>query len=236
MKPIVLFVGYEVGGGALPPPECIPTFEDKGGKNPRTAEEQRKDWIDAYWKTPYGGFISACSIIDPHGEFVEFSTHQAVFRPRSFPKGTPVPVALQVAGWLEKRYGKDLAPNLAAQFEPGTYQGTVSFLGFEPRRFIKHMGIECARLGHPMRSGFWFSNSDHRDMAKALLPEPFDKEIELELALKQMGLWREGFVPNTSARADAIMALRIALQLGLIQQAKDIQEFLAEVDAEEAVV
>lgn len=170
-------------------------------------------------------------ILDPLSmKFQEFKAGKARFRPTGFPKGEPVPIAVQAAGWLEKHYAKALPNTLLEQF--GTKrEDTLAFLGFEPRKFIKHLGIECARLGRPAKAGLWYANSDHRDMKGAIMPEPFHKQLELEHVLQLHGLYKPGWKPGADARDDAVMALRIALHMGLMQRAEMVGEAEKALDA-----
>lgn len=224
MAETLLFVGWEITPLDIEPPEgSKPEFKDKGGQNPRTAAEQEAEWLAEFHKSPYGGRLSRAVIMDPQKAIAqEFKDGKAIFRPSKFPKGETVPVALQVAGWLEKHYAKSLPGTLVEAFGDSRGRDTLSFLGFEPRRFIKHLGIECARLKYPARAGLWYANSDHRDMGGAIMPEPFHKQLELAQVLELHGIGRPDWSPGNNAEADAVMALRIALHLGLVTKAEGL--------------
>lgn len=224
MAETLLFVGWEIVPLGIEPPEgSKPEFKDKGGQNPRTAAEQEAEWLAEFQSSPYGGRLSRVVVMDPQKAIAqEFKDGKSVFRPAKFPKGEAVPVAIQVAGWLEKHYAKSLPKTLAEAFGDQRGRDTLSFLGFEPRRFIKHLGIECARLGAPARAGLWYANSDHRDMGGAIMPEPFHKQLELAHVLQLHGLAKPDWQPGKKAQADAVMALRIALHLGLVSQAEGL--------------
>ncbi len=224
----ILCIGYQTKPlTADVPAEFVPKFEPKSGKNPKTSDELQAEWVAEFQQTPYGATMSRCMIIDPAGVAQEFTEGKAVYRPKGFPKDQDVPVVLQVAGWLEKTYGKTVANDLAQQLS-GDNTGGLMLLGFNPRGFVKQLGIEAARLGSPAKLGFWFANSDYKDMGNAILPEPYSRSYELELALKACGLYKPGFVPGLDARTDAVMSLRIALFLGLLRNKDGLDEFLAE--------
>lgn len=217
MSDTILYVGWETGpNGLVPPAGSMPEFKDIGGKNPRDAASQEREWLAEFARGPFGGTMTRVMLIDPVGNVAqEFKLDKAVYRPKGFPAKQPVPVAIQVAGWLEKHYAKTLAKDLAAELGKQG-KGSLSFVGFEPRRFIKHLGLECSRLGYPPRLGLWYANSDHRDIGSALMPEPFNKQFELDAALQLFQLHGPGFEPGKNARNDAILSLRIALKLGLM--------------------
>ena len=48
------------------------------------------------------------------------------------------------------------------------------------------------------------------------MPEPFHKQLELSQVLELHGIGRPDWSPGSNAQTDAVMALRIALHLGLV--------------------
>lgn len=51
----------------------------------------------------------------------------------------------------------------------------VVIIGFDPRRFLKVLGIELSLPlpgNEPLPPGLWYGNTDHRDIEEAVLPKP----------------------------------------------------------------
>jgi hypothetical protein len=95
----------------------------------------------------------------------------------------------------------------------------VIFMGFEPRLFLKIMGLECSAPEHkcPLPLGMWYDNADHRDIGKALIPSEAEGHLKLPAVLAARKILpKEGWTgPGKDAMEDVRIATEAAVQLGI---------------------
>jgi len=108
----------------------------------------------------------------------------------------------------------------------------VVFLGFNPRLFLKMLGLECSLpgVGKPLPPKLWYSNSDHRDIEEAVLPKDFEKVLTLDTVIKRRRpldpeaakKWDEHVKdwpgPGQVPRKDVEIAIELAAQLGFLSE------------------
>lgn len=78
------------------------------------------------------------------------------------------------------------------------------FMGFEPRFFLKLLGLECSMpfCGKRLPVEMWYGNSDHRDISEAIMPKSETKHLDWDLVLKAR---RRGLTGEDLERYDAVI-------------------------------
>lgn len=78
------------------------------------------------------------------------------------------------------------------------------FMGFDPRFFLKLLGLECSMPMHgcALPVSMWYGNSDHRDIGEAVMPKTETKQLDWPLVLAARGL---GMAADDKARYDAMI-------------------------------
>jgi hypothetical protein len=92
------------------------------------------------------------------------------------------------------------------------------FLGFDPRTFLKMLGLECSTAGAPLPPSVWYATTLHRDVAEALMPAEF-KHVPLAWVLKRRGIAVPGWErPGVDPELDARVVVNAADQLGFLTE------------------
>lgn len=217
-----LFVGFKTkavdGVEAL-----MPTFTPaKNLTDPKKIEQDLADKKEKFLREapnmPYTGTFEEVFIIDPKNE-------KRLQYLASDGKDAKAPVASRVRTYLLKTF-----PNAWPEDTHEIKKPEVVFVGFNPRLFLKMLGIECSlpHIAKPLLPKMWYSNSDHRDIEEALIPAEFNKMIDLATALKRRRPLDEpsakrwdvllaGYTqPGDNPMKDAQLAFELAVQLGFI--------------------
>lgn len=121
------------------------------------------------------------------------------------------------------------------------------FMGFDPRFFLKLLGLECSLPMYEYRAeegeeervsrlpvSMWYGNSDHRDIGEAVMPKTETKQLDWPqvLLVRGMGMAAEDRVrygavidgwtgPGKNPNQDVEIAIELAAQVGLIQPTED---------------
>jgi hypothetical protein len=135
-------------------------------------------------------------------------------------------VAARVGRFLLKEFPDGWSDDISPNARPAG----AMFLGFNPRTFLKMLGMECSLLqtGLVLPARMWFHNTDHRDILEAVVPSecqidsmqaikahrPKDKEG----AEKWDELLKGWTGPGENAMTDATLACKLAMQLGLMTE------------------
>jgi hypothetical protein len=141
--------------------------------------------------------------------------------------GSKPPVSVRVRDYLLSAY-----PDAWTWDTHDVRRPTVVFIGFNPRLFLKMLGIECSlpRVGKPCPPRMWYGNSDHRDILEAVLPRDFEKSLTLPVVLKcrrpldpeDAAKWDallDGWHgPHVQPERDARLSLELAAQLGFLSE------------------
>jgi hypothetical protein len=221
---VKIFVGYTT----RPVPDEIlkdlmPKFEGRSGTKD---EEKIKEQIaekEAKWKEdcadmPYTGTFDAVHIVVPCKELSV--TYKSDGRQ---PFGEKPSVSAQVRAFLMKHF-KDVWGN--EMNSRGTDEAI--FVGFNPRRFLKMLGIECSlpEVGKPCPAELWFGNSEHRDIEEAVMPKDFKLlDWKTVIARRRLGLdddvqkdfdelFEDWDGPGADPEQDVAIAITMATQLG----------------------
>lgn len=202
--------------------ELMPSFRAKG-----TLKDKLKIEADILEKTekflanakdmPYTGTFDAVAISDPANE----GSRAWTFNPEA-----KVPICVSVAKHILKAY-----PNAWSMDTHDMRAPKVVFIGFNPRLFLKMLGAECSlpENNFPLPPKMWYSNSDHRDIETAVLPDEFAKAgLTLETVLKRrrptakddQAAWDKilnGWTgPHNDPVKDVLIATELAVQLGFL--------------------
>lgn len=132
-------------------------------------------------------------------------------------KGPKPPVCVTVRNWILKRY-----PNAwPDDTNPGSRKPEVVFLGFEPRNFLKMLGLECSLpwINKPLPAAMWYGNTDHRDIAEACIPKDYAKTLDWATVFKVRGIIpKEGWTgPGQDPTEDVRLILELGTQLGFLK-------------------
>lgn len=231
-----IFVAYEtILRPGLDLQTIMPSFEaswrtkDPEKIDAEIAAKQAKfltgEGLDAY---PYTGTFRRVMLLDPSRR----STSADFCLSERMPGSGKPSVAAAVSDWLAKHY-----PDAFKSFLPADkYQGAV-FVGFDTRRFLKMLGLECSlpSVGRPLPPGAWYETCLHRDIESAVLPSgergPLDWRAILHMRAPLMSplpmaeganplSWPalvdnwEG--PHVHAPSDLFLAIELASQLGFL--------------------
>lgn len=179
---------------------------------------------------PYVGQLTEVLLIDPIkkrlGRFPAPSPKRVVTRKKKLQTDgsllgdeddapAPRPIALQAADWIMEGYSDAFSTDI---FE---YSPTkVSFIGYDPRRFIKMLGTECALLGKPMPPSFWITNTEHRDVIELLMPKQECKNMRLVSVLNKYGHnVPDNYQPGQNCDRDATVISQVLFQIGMVPSA-----------------
>jgi len=215
-----IFVGYTcvLAKGAT---DLQPEFTGKTGtkdeeKIAQQIIDQREAWNQKAAQQPYTGTFGSVYLIDPKLKFA------GEFLPKP-----DLPVERQVVDWLldKDRYEQAWPFDTHQRYEP-----TVVFVGFDSRKFLKMLGINCSMpsLNCSVPAPLWYGNTDHRDIEEACIPREFKSTITMDVVLKarRAGLgprdlkkydkavngWKG---PGHNAKQDANIAFALGAQLRL---------------------
>jgi len=221
--PQKLIIAYRTRPAEVEVP--MPTFK-------APSQYKAQDKIDAYIADKEAAFLASLKDKPYTGTFDEvkiFDTgheEMVTYKYRA-PDSDKPPVCLAIRDWLLKRYPKAW-PNST------NFKGLPEavFIGFNPRLFVKMLGIECSLPeNQPMKEGerdpsktnalplsMWYGQSDYRDIEEAAKPKEFD--LSWEIVLGARGLSFPGWAgPGTDPETDLKIAIELASQLGMLTEA-----------------
>ena len=166
-----LLVGYSTRGvdnidEFMPKFEAPTNFKDEA-KIREAIEKSKTKFREEAAARPYTGILDKVVFIDP--------TAKVTKKYMTEPGKTPP--AARVRNYLLKEFPRAWVrdPNEDdAAYARRTPE--VMFIGFDTRRFLKLLGLECSLPGYePCPLDMWHANSDHRDIATAVLPDECGK-------------------------------------------------------------
>ncbi len=217
----ILAIGYKlklaVSEAMLP--EIMPDFSDRVPSNYKDPikiqekiEELKASWFAEAARTPYLCTFDAVQINDVVNErsTTLFSKDRGLGDKKR-------PISLVVRSWLLKHYPKAWHDELVDRKKP-----EVIFVGFEPRQFLKVLGIECSLPGYdsPLPVSLWYNTLDHRDITEACMPAEHQKRLDWRLVLsrRQVAV-KEGWSgPGDDAIEDARIVGELGAQLGFFKK------------------
>jgi hypothetical protein len=217
-----LLIGYKT----KPAPgyeKMLPEFEGRSGtkdaaKIAQQIAEKKQAFEEMAAGTPYlGTFEDVCVRL--------FADKEPAYR-FTLTGADTTPISARVGAWLLKKCPGAWPWDLLAPPARG-----VVFLGFEPRLFLKILGLECSMppISAPLPPRLWFANSDHRDLETALIPAEHKKELSLRKVLerrrplgeedgKKWDAMLAGWAgPGHDPKKDLDLATEVAAQLGFLE-------------------
>lgn len=226
-----IYVGYRLVAAAgieklMPDFQAPPTYKDPD-KIKANIEEQKQKYLDEAAQQPYTGTFDEVALCLAAGE------ESRVFVRPDPADTTKLPISVQVRNFLMKTFEKEKPWDQDAIAEREG-QPAVIFWGFEPRLFLKMLGLECSlpqynSTGKDRRCPphLWYANQDHRDVGTAIVPTEF-RRLTLPVALKARAptepkeihdKWLkdlEGWPgPGVNPSLDVRFTIEIVAQLGL---------------------
>lgn len=223
MTAVRVFVGYKTKKVPdverfVPEFSAPSTWKDEG-KIKAVIEEKKAEFLHGCQDMPYTGTLEEVVLLDKGcKKVVPF-----VSKP-----GDKLPVSVRVRDYLLRRYPSAWADDGDPRTPPG-----VVFFGFEPRLFLKILGLECSlpAIKAPCPHRMWFDNADgHRDIIEAILPREFRTKLSLKAVLASRGPlspedakdWAALIAgwggPGVDAYKDIRIVFELALQLGLLPE------------------
>lgn len=187
----------------------LPQFSpDKRLSDPLKIQEnlkQKQAYFEFHAKnTPYYGRLKRVVLVDCQPTYSDPPVQEFVAE-----EGKPSP-AVRASEWLQEKFGERLETRLDGRWD----EGKIHFVGFEPKRFLRLLGVECALCGSPCPTNLWYGNSDHRDILSLLLPEDLAKQTdEVSLPLRMLGIKMET-MPGADAFADAAITVQVLQKFG----------------------
>lgn len=231
-RPVLkIFVGYKTrlreGADKVLPEFKAPANYKAADKIAQYQEEKKQAFLIDAKNMPYTGTFDEVCIIDPNArdeKNPEQKKTKALLYKWHPPEDGKPSVAIRVRNYLLKNY-----PSAWGNDTHGRSKPEVIFVGFDPRTFLKMLGLECTLPGvdKPCPLGMWYSNSDHRDIGEAICPKDF-AGLTLPFALKfrrpadeeDAATWDKftaGWTgPGENPEADARIAIELATQLGFL--------------------
>lgn len=231
-RPVLkLFVGYRTklrpGAETAVPTFKAPANYKDAAKITAFQEERKAGFMEAAKNMPYTGTFDEVYLIDPQArdekdpEKKKFKFLRYTWHPPE--EGKP-PIAVRVRNYLQKWYKWAWAHETV-----GRRPAEVVFVGFDPRTFLKILGLECSlpEINKPCQLGMWYGNSDHRDIGEAVCPKEFGgltlpfalsfRRPQAESEAAYWDAWVKGWTgPGENPEADARIAVELAKQLGFL--------------------
>lgn len=218
----IIVVGYRTRpvGNVL---ELMPAFKAPSHwKDPEkinsSIEEQKQQYLKNAKDAPYTGTFDCVFMLD----IGEKKVMQWDYRE---PGAGKSPISVAVRNYLTKTYPTGWEDKVYDTRNP-----PFRVVGFNPRRFLKILGLECSlpSVNKPLPPRMWYNNQEHRDIVEAVLPRDFEKLLDLPTVLKQRRpdgdarkKWDEKLNgwegPHQNPEADAWLTVELCKQLGIIE-------------------
>ena len=225
-SPAKIFVGYRL----RPIPDVEKWMPEFAAPSNYKDEAKIKDYIEAKKEEfataaaglPYLATFEDVCLIDPQSE-------KALRFEYVDPTSNKQSVAVRVRNYLLKAYPKAWAN--AAHYDPSRLPGAI-FIGFDPRRFLKVLGLECSlpTVDKPCPLRLWYGNADHRDIEEAVCPKDFAPWLNIKTVLKMRRpidpnaiehwdtITKDWTEPGHNAQQDAMLSIELATQLGFLSE------------------
>lgn len=217
-----LIVGYRTrladGFEALMPTFTAPSNWKDPAKIEAEIAAKQQAFKDEAKDMPYTGTFDEVVLVDPKHDGLQRWEYRA-------PDSGKQPICLAVRAYLTKHWKTAWTDDTHNRKPP-----EVIFVGFNPRTFLKILGLECSlpHVGKPLPLGLWYSNTDHRDIGTAILPDEFKRLTVLEAvkarrprAKDEAEKWDQMLAgwngPGQHPEKDAVIAIELAAQLGMLK-------------------
>lgn len=238
-----IFIGYRLksvvtpevikdfGDKYLKTLEVPPSYAEKADKRQDWLEKERTKWLGLLPETPYLCTFDEVTILAmAKGKGVNYKSEGRAVG------GKKPPICQAVRNFILGLYPDAWSLDTHPQGAERTVE--VAFMGFNPRLFLKILGLECSLPVNncPLPASMWYGNTDHRDIAEAVAPTPECKAVAWDwdfiVQARRMGLEGDRLAdydkivagwtgPGKDTDKDARLAAEWALQLGFVPPKKD---------------
>jgi hypothetical protein len=230
-KVLKLFIGYKTkacGTAEKFMPEFkAPSNYKDAAKISTYVDEKKAAFLAESHGMPYTGTLDEVVIFDPNvrdEKSPEIPKVKSLLYKWCPPEEERPPVSVRVRNYLLKTY-----PNAWSNDTHNRKPPSVIIIGFDPRTFLKIMGLECSLpyINKPCPLGLWYSNTDHRDIGEAVCPREFSS-LTLPFVVRQRrptdeqeakiwdALTKDWKGPGYNAEQDAKISVELASQLGFL--------------------
>lgn len=220
----VILVGYKTSA-IEDVRRFMPVFKGRTGTNDPAKiaaqiQEKEEDWLAQSGSMPYTSQLSeVCIMLPSFGKLMTFNAEER----KSAGK---MPICRSIKNFLLKHYKQTWSNDI---FNRPSDQ-RVMFIGFDPKHFLKLLGIECSlpSVRDPLPLSMWYGNTDHRDITEMVLPKDYaNLSWETLLKVRREGLSEEelkqydehvaGWTkPGDNPTQDVLITMSLCLQLGVI--------------------
>jgi hypothetical protein len=222
----MILVGYRTrlidGADKLMPAFTPPANYKDHDKIDAYVKNKQQEWRAEAGRCPYVGTFDAVVLVDLGSGL----TGQWSYKGRK-PGGDRPPVCLAVQDWLLQRHPDAWPDELMIPH----YQPEVVFLGFDPRCFLKMLGIECSLPGcdSPLPLSMWYGEAaarGHRDVEEACIPRECRDKVGWPAVLGRRGIAaKDGWSgPGVDPAEDVRLVAELAAQLGLAPKPEEEEE------------
>lgn len=171
-------------------------------------QRKREEWQTNAGQMPYLATFAEVFVAAPTQKLVQ----RWIYHP---PEEGKKPVSLQVRDWLLTNFPEAWPWDM----QPGRKPSAI-LLGFDVRLFLKILGLECSMpaIGKPLPATLWYGQTDHRDIAEAVMPKDCLEGLTLPqvLALRGISLEPAWLAPHLDAERDVRIITMLAVQLGFV--------------------
>jgi hypothetical protein len=218
-----IIVGYRTrlvaDARALMPDYVAPSnWKDKAKIN-EYIDGKQQEFLTAALEVPYTATLDQVFLVDTgNGRMIQWDF---IADPNK------ACVSVRVRNYLVNIYGKGWSEKEYKVSDP-----PFRIIGFNPRRFVKILGLECSMpaIAKPLPLKMWYSNAGHRDIGKAILPKEFRDTLSLDKILRSRrptsDVARERWDkiledwkgPHIHPEKDALLTVELATQLGFLNE------------------
>jgi len=206
--PLLVF-GYKSSPLAdYPRPVFTSGYDGKRGDD--AIAEKHKEFSREAGRLPYVSTFSEIAVARVLGASTSVSTFVSQGNDKA---------AVLFRNWLIGHYQGVWRNDLTAPSFANRTQPIPTLCGFDTKKFMRRVGVECVLAQAPLPLGFWFGNPDHRDVMDFLVIDEFRKMLpEPGVAAESLGLGMPlDFAPGWDAGRDLALACEILVAFGQMQ-------------------
>ncbi len=217
----IIVVGYRTKASAnsaeLMPAFKAPSHWKDAAKIEAAVTDKKANFLNNAKNAPYTGTFDSVFFADAGSKKpLRWDASDDTSKP---------PVSVRVRNYLMKTY-----PDGWGDKEYDNRNPPFRLVGFNPRCFLKMLGLECSlpSVGKPLPLKMWYSNAEHRDIEEAVLPKDFSDTLDIVSVMKarrpvdpaareKWDAAMKGWTgPHVDPQKDAVLAVELAAQLGFL--------------------
>jgi len=174
-------------------------------------EKETQKRIETASRSPYLGTFGKVYLMDT--SVTPTGLHFWACEKRA-PFGSQPSMCSTIAAFLKSKWPEAFDNNSTLTFQ----KSEIMFVGFEIKRFLKVLGLECSMPGvnTPLPPVLWYGSDAGRDVGEMIAPKSLN--VDLSLALKSRGFWRQGWEPCENAEDDMRLSVEILTQLNFLRK------------------